>query len=494
MEGMEGRDSFGVFPARILIREGVIDDGKGERFEFPAEISNDKLDTYSTHMTDGSLRNFARDAKVGVAFLEGHNTQGLGYGRTFRGKFEEIDNKNRVVADVFVLRRMNFQNLTFATSDDFIRAVDGGHVGDVSVGFYDANFICDICNREVWDFWAWMNDEEVCEHMPGVEYKNDDGKRVICTAEIQNARLAEVSAVYSGATPEAKIIRKCQTLYEHGIINEKSVWGMNQRFNLRMAPQEWESKLSKRSLFDMGALGMIKEAAIDGCPVDTEDKAVRWILDNRVELETAKTESETKLTESQESVTGVTEERDKLQGESELNKDLAIQSKKVREENDRLRKENETVITERDKLTELRETGVGLTERLSEVETERDGLKESVEQKDTRIVELETEVKEKGAMAEIGTEAREELIESTLESGVRAMGEDFDKEEEKEFLEGHDLETIRKWRTKYERMASKRFPNGRHTVDPKEQADVAVSNVGNVRSLRSYGITADKRQ
>ena len=85
--------------------------------------------------------------------------------------------------------------------DEHIRRIERGFYKDVSVGMYNVEEICDLCDNPIFDWTA----EERCTHWPGKEY-DIDGERKMCTYQITRARLAEVSIVYDGATPGASII------------------------------------------------------------------------------------------------------------------------------------------------------------------------------------------------------------------------------------------------------------------------------------------------
>jgi hypothetical protein len=199
-------DQVGAFPARVfrrelpaeLTRQIALPDSVTP-FVFSAEISSDRLDAYFTHMAESTLKNFAADASAGVSFLDSHNHFKLGFGQSLRGMYEE----NRVLADFYTVPGVRFGGgHSYESTDDFIRAVESALVRDVSVGFYGGDVICDICGNSLLD---WQS----CPHWPGVEYAvGDKGEQtVVATATIEDARLAEVSAVYEGATPGAMIQR-----------------------------------------------------------------------------------------------------------------------------------------------------------------------------------------------------------------------------------------------------------------------------------------------
>lgn len=202
-----------AFPARIVdvkpdlsALRSATEDGAaaaaGEIFAFTAEISSGVLDAFSTHMAASSLRNYATDAASGVSFQDSHKTSILPLGRSFAGRLIAEDGRTLVEADFFTVEGIAFGGQhSYATTDDFVRAVKAGIVQDVSIGFYGGRYICDICGE---NYLSWD-----CEHYAGREYAtgNQGEDTIQCTVTIEDARLSEVSAVYDGATPNAAITK-----------------------------------------------------------------------------------------------------------------------------------------------------------------------------------------------------------------------------------------------------------------------------------------------
>ncbi|MGE3267171.1 MAG: hypothetical protein AB7P40_00390 [Chloroflexota bacterium] len=191
-----------------LIRAHVVDPAildEREPFVWQAVGSNDREDAYSTRMHRSTLENFATDATAGVAFMNSHRTGGfigsaeLPLGRTFEGRVVGASSSGplRVEVTSYTLRGLNLNGLS---TDAFIEGMRSGIARDVSVGFYGGEYRCSICDRDMLRDWE-------CRHWPGREYPkldskgNDTGEKVRAVAWIHNARLAELSVVYDGATP-----------------------------------------------------------------------------------------------------------------------------------------------------------------------------------------------------------------------------------------------------------------------------------------------------
>jgi len=219
------------FPARFRAIEGdrQTDSVGGEdAFQWQAEISSDRLDSYYTHMAESTLRNFANDAQTGVPFLDSHNNRQLGYGHSYVGRFEPGD-VSRVVAEFYTVPGIRFSGgQTYASTDDFIRAMKAALVRDVSVGFHGGDIICDICGNS---FYDWRS----CDHWPGVEYTvGDEGdEKVTSTFTIDDASLSEVSGVYDGATPGAMIDR-ARWQVEKGVMSPRAAIFLERRYRINL--------------------------------------------------------------------------------------------------------------------------------------------------------------------------------------------------------------------------------------------------------------------
>ena len=99
-------------------------------------------------------------------------------------------------------------------TDDLMRNIRAGVITDLSVGFYGGRWICDLCGED----YIRGN----CPHWLGMEYVPEDSSaKQVATAAIHDARLAEVSVVYSGSTPGAAIQKVIRAVDEGQIEPEK---------------------------------------------------------------------------------------------------------------------------------------------------------------------------------------------------------------------------------------------------------------------------------
>lgn len=220
----------------ILKKRAVYDDtilNEHEPFFWSARISNTTLDAHYTTMAPSSLKNYARDAKNGVPFQDSHRSDSITrtLGRSLTGEYTPL-NENKyaeVNADFYTLRGMD------DGIDAFINKLRAGLTESVSVGFAPGKYICSICKRDMLEF-DWDNWEDTCFHYPGYTYsigKGDNAEKVLCTASVEEARLIEVSSVYSGSTPGA-MITKAQRMSDAGKLPNDMARKLEERYNVRI--------------------------------------------------------------------------------------------------------------------------------------------------------------------------------------------------------------------------------------------------------------------
>ena len=203
----------------------------------PAELSNDQVDTYFTRMAPSTLKNYRFDMRAGIPLMNSHRTDRvnaeLPLGRSYWGDLEKDEDVQRLVVQFYMLRGLT---LNRERTDDIIAAIQGGVQNSLSSGFMGGWYRCSICDKEMMDlFWMMMlgmefDEDEVCRHVPGVEY---DGE--MCTAWIEDARAREGSLVYLGATPDA-VIRKARLAAERGWLPVGEAHVLEDRWGVRI----WE--------------------------------------------------------------------------------------------------------------------------------------------------------------------------------------------------------------------------------------------------------------
>ena len=426
-------DLVAVMPARVRMANGRVVEPAGERaidageevFTFEAEISSTALDAYFTHMDSSTLRNFARDATTGVALLDSHDGYKLGVGYSDGGRYEEEGGAGRVVVSFYIVPGIRFGgNHSFASSDDYIRAIRSGVVRDVSVGFHGGRWICDLCKQ------PYFGQGSACNHLAGYEYEIErDGRmtREVCTVAIHDARLSEVSLVYDGATPGAMIL-KAEQEAEAGRLSPEMARQLERQYRVRLPKPK-----------DVAIRGGLVTAPTAG-GVNT---TVQIDVDNG------------------RSATGGAPATDG-QGDG-MSDDVVVQVEETTPAEPEVQAEESearaAVEAVRRALAEVRAPdGVAL-------DTAVRGLGRQLAEAQAELEQSRAEVARLQPLADQGRAYRDELINQAVAEGVRALGETFPEETYRAMLANAPLEHIRQVRDTFAAQAAERFPGGRQTRD-----------------------------
>lgn len=203
--------------SQILRNERVLDASVLDQhspFFWRAFISNTRVDTHFTHMMVSSLRNYAREAAIGVAFLPGHNWRHQPIGGSLTGELLEENGETSVRADFYTLAGLEIGEVK---TDGLIASIKGALTRDVSIGMYGGKWLCDICGQ---DYYRGR-----CPHLAGFTYEEEkDGviRQVLALVGIEDAHLSEVSGVFDGSTPGA-MIDKVYEMARAGTLNQEDV-------------------------------------------------------------------------------------------------------------------------------------------------------------------------------------------------------------------------------------------------------------------------------
>lgn len=189
---------------------------ENQPYFWTAGASNNNVDFYSTRMARSSLRNYAEDANDGRAFLLGHRSYEMPIGKTVEGRFTDVGGNGRATTEVaaFTIPELDVYD---SNTTSVIRGIESGIYADVSIGFSGGRWVCNLCGLDM------LRSYDCC-HFPGWDFEVTDPAtgiiRVVkCLADVEDARLNEVSLVYDGATPNAMVL-KAEALAIEGRLTE----------------------------------------------------------------------------------------------------------------------------------------------------------------------------------------------------------------------------------------------------------------------------------
>lgn len=233
-----------VYVAELSIRSEAVGGGAipDDEIQFDFCVSDGERDGHYSYMTEKSLRNYAEDAEGGVPFMLDHE-DGLQkqLGRSMSGSFDESTKEVRATISILKDTDDTPDNMKV---NEYVRRIERKYYNSCSVGFRDAQEICRLDKKPIWD---WSR-ENPCEHIPGQVY---DGK--VCEYDVDDARLREVSLVPSGSNPGAKLLDRSswsddlRRVKEDGLKNAGGE-GSDPKTLLERDGLKWRQELIKKAL------------------------------------------------------------------------------------------------------------------------------------------------------------------------------------------------------------------------------------------------------
>lgn len=387
------------------------------------------------------LEVFREDARRGVSLMLDHPWTFLSpkpayaYGRTFDAVLRKTmdtsltDETWALFIDHYIVRGREKDGIS---TDQIIADIEDGVAFDTSIGFGNDTYICSICGEDYLDY-------SKCKHFRGQEY---DGE--ICHVILKPpGYLMENSIVFDGAYPGAGILSAMRNTrdIENYLDPVEDIKGFKEGTRFLHTFSNNRGRLTTFALRE--PIKGIVVPDIKGLSVTGAVKSVPG------------KEGEEKTMFDNELVVGI------------LNK-VGIDVKQVEGmEVDKIL----SMISE--KWTELAKAEAQAT-----VQANAEELKFALTEADIRsALGLATgDIPEHWAseivrLAKEGREARQELIQDTLEWGVRAYGNDFAAESYREMLSepGRSIQAIKDLREQFKRVASQQIPAGRVTQPVNNQ-------------------------
>lgn len=401
--------------------------------------SNDRLDRHNSIMDPKTtLKNFEKDAKAkpGVSLKDHHAWRSFGYGRSANAM---LNDKNELLIDFFILKNMEYDggSREFRTSEKLIRAIEHELINQVSIGFYDAREICNLCNLPIrrYSYWDWEPEREgQCTHKMGKKYENKDGKMETATYTVYDARLKEVSLVEFGSNRHTSIEKQRFLMYGWG---DPTTYGLGNPMPTDM-PDEAAAQMRR----------FMEEFSV---------KDQEWIEKLRDALKVPSIRS---TDEPDEVVKALETEVSTLRTTVSTQKDEIADLTNASQDVDTARQQIVTTLREDLELKDVRSTD-DPDAVIEKVKTEVTDLREKVEEQKDEIADLTK-------AAEDGEAYRESRVEEAIKQGNRAYGDDFDEEYHREYYGDMPLEKLEEHIAQNKKKGDAALPAGRRSTDDHE--------------------------
>ena len=311
-------------------------------------------------------------------------------------------------------------------------------INQVSIGFYDAREICNLCNLPIrrYSYWDWEPEREgQCTHKMGKKYEDKNGKMVPATYTVFDARLKEVSLVEFGSNRHTSIEKQRFLMYGLGDMPnmpESEVAARMRSFmeEFSVKDQEWIEKL--RDALNVPSIRSTDEPDAVLRALETE------VATLRTTVSTQKDEIADLTTTSQDVDVSRQAWVEKLRD--------ALGLKDVRSTDD----PDAVLEKAKEEVTDIR----------GQVETQRD-----------EIADLQADAGD-------GKAYRDARVDEAIKQGNRAYGDDFDEEYHREYYGDMPLEKLEEHIAQNQKKGDAALPAGRSTTDthepPPEKEKVGV--------------------
>jgi hypothetical protein len=394
-----------------------------EVYIFNSLMIDNQETSYFSLLQEPLLAKMRDDALAGVALLLGHDSRKIPVGRTFGSelKSEYDQDSGSEIKSVYGKSYIDLGRKTQdgMMTDDICKGIDAGTTFDVSIGFNASSWKCSICENDIRDYHK-------CPHSPGREYiiEHEGAASTVETCKVLvggdgKGELLELSLVFSGACDRATI----KNTFSHDSVREN----------------EKSTKLSLVNDF--------KDIPMDA-------KIYQYYTKDGSVL----------VTDTNERSGGNEYLRKRSEQQVELSKLLEIINTGLE-----ANIENEDQLTEL--ITSIKEDKTQLTNKTTELESisaELQSIKDELVTKDSEIETLTVTNSELQSKTEIVEAYRKDLVNETIEMGIRAQGNAFQKDLFEKFLDTLSIEEIKTVREGFDKEVKLKFA-GVRTSNPASQ-------------------------
>ena len=432
------------FPVSIETRAMHADlpEETDDKFWVRITASNGKRDKHNSIMDpETTLKNFEKDAKakLGIALTDRHAWRTFGYGRSKNARLTE---KNELLIDAFIVKGMDYSDtgLYFKSGEQLMRAIEQELVNQVSVEFYNARELCNLCNLPIrrYSYWDWEPEREgQCTHKMGKKYENKNGKMETATYTVYDAHLKNISFVEFGSNRHTSI--EAQRFGEFPVSYDEVAGAL--RYLFTQAPEghpflgEMRSFMEELLMTDQEWIDQLREKLeLPDLPTDDPEKAMAAV-------------------------------------EAEVSK--------LREADAERNKQHVLSLREALGLKDVRSTDA-LDTVIEKAKTEIGSIRTTVEEQRDEIADLQAD-------AEDGKAYRQARIDEAIKQGIRSEGDDFDEEYHREYYGDMPLEKLETHIAKNKERADKALPAGRSTTDTHEPPPENEKRTWRQRQRRRLG-------
>jgi hypothetical protein len=402
-------------------------------YVFENMMIDDQPTAYYSKLSPALLMKFQQDAMRGVGLLMNHNNRQLPVGRSFDAQMrQDFDAQGNMITSLYGTFYIDLGRNTQGgmTTDDIAKGIDAGTIFDTSIGFSADKWDCSICGHDIRD---WRS----CDHYPGEKYAvTRDGQDVVETCYVLvgadgQGELLENSLVYAGACNRATI----KTNFSVDSVSES-----NEGSKLHIV-ENFKNIPLTATIYQYY----------------TKDGSVLF-------------------TNTAERTNGALELKKRSEQSMELAQFKEVLSKFgiTAETPEELSATIESLNGFQTELTNVRGELETVRGELASAHAELESVRGELSNKDQVIEELTRANEELAAKAGLADTYRNELIEQTLDMGVRVHGNSFNRELFSKFLSTLSIDEIKGALNSFTQEVQERFAGARVSEPNKDAFSVGA--------------------
>ena len=255
-------------------------DETDERTYFDGTFTSDTLDTEERIVHASNFPDIVTQITTGVRILDSHKHQTNGIGKTVAAQV----NQSQVDGSFYILKGakidgkwedMRLDDQSYPTTKQWIIGMKDGMIDKMSMGWYAERNVCNICQGTIY--------RASCYHYPGETYNitnKETGEESIIKATFTcyGITVVEMSLVYFGANPDARLIAKAKALAANNRLDADQIDRIESKLQTAIVSNErsYFMPYSEEQKAEIAAI--VKEAIAEASPPETAAPGAAQIL------------------------------------------------------------------------------------------------------------------------------------------------------------------------------------------------------------------------
>lgn len=236
-----------------------------ERAYFDGTFTSDSVDSEDRIVHATNFPSIVEQVKAGVRVLDSHKHETNGIGKSVAA----VANGNQVDGSFYILKGaeidgefvdLELEGQSYPTTKSWLIGLKDGMIDKLSMGWYSERNICNLCGNSIYSY--------PCRHWPGERFPVTDemtGEERMekCTYTCYGITVVEMSLVYYGANPDARLVEKAKALAADGHFSREQIDRIESKLNVAIVSNNERSYSVPLSTEDRNEIAGIVKTQIE---------------------------------------------------------------------------------------------------------------------------------------------------------------------------------------------------------------------------------------